>query len=103
MPRVRIRLDSDGLAEVLRSSEVAGEVRRLGSSVATAAGSDGAVSRHGVPVTVAEYVARGGRLRSERPAVAVTLAHAAGVGIEAKYGALSRAAGEVGLTVTGGG
>lgn len=96
-----IRLDTAGLAEVMRSAKVTAEVRSLAGRVASAAESDGSVARNAVPVTVDEYTARGGRLRSERPAFAVTLAHAAGNGIEAKYGVLTRAASSVGLTVKG--
>lgn len=101
--RKNIRLDTKGLAEVMRSSEVVAEVRKLAESVADAASGDSAVLRHEVPVTVEEYTAQGGRLRSPRPAFAVTMKHPGGLGIEAKHGTLSRAAESRGLRVKGGG
>lgn len=97
----RVRLDSDGIGAVLRSSEVSGMVRVLGERVAAAARAEDSVSRHGAEVVVAEYTAQGGRLRSPRPAVAVTVKHPGGLGMEAKYGVLSRAAASAGLRMRG--
>ena len=93
----RVRLDSDGIGEVLRRAEVSAAVRALGQSVAAGARAEESVSRHGAEVVVSEYTAEGGRLRSPRPAVAVTVKHPGGLGMEAKYGVLSRAAAAAGL------
>lgn len=99
----RVRLDSRGLGEVLRSAEVRAELSQLAEGIARNAESSPEATRNTVRVDVQEYTARGGRLRGERVAFAVTLAGAAGLAIEAKHGTLSRAAASQGLTVKGGG
>lgn len=88
----RVKLDHRGIAEVLKSAEVAARLSELATAVEASASADDSVVRHGVPVKVESY-------ETDRAAVAVTLAHAGGLGIEAKHGTLSRAAGDVGLEV----
>lgn len=90
----RIRLDHAGIAEMLKSGPVAAAVADIAEAVAAEARSDAAVARHGVPVKVNHYT-------TDRAASSVTLAHPAGLGIEAKHGTLTRAAGAAGLEVTG--
>lgn len=97
MARSKIRLDSKGIAEVLRSSQVKGEVESLGRKVQAAVGAPTA-SGEPIPVERRSRVADGGRL-SARPAVDVSLAHPAGMAVEAKRGPLVRAAASVGLEV----
>lgn len=92
MARARIRLDHPGMAEMLRSGEVADAVSGLAESVAGHARADAAITRHGADVVVADYT-------TDRAATSVTIAHAAGIGIEAKHGPLTRAAGAAGLQV----
>lgn len=96
MPR-KFKLDSRGIAEVLRSAPVASEIQSLGSSVAS---NVGAPTASGKPVEVRtrSRTAQGGRL-SARPAVDITLAHPAGLAIEAKRGYLVKAAAASGLEV----
>lgn len=90
----RLKLDHKGIGQVLKSAEVAKAIAEVGHDVAARAQTDEAVSRHGAEVKVTPYT-------TDRAAVGVTIAHAAGVGIEAKHGVLSRAAGAEGLEVRG--
>lgn len=89
---MKVRLDSAGIAAMLRSSEVADVVRSAADAVASAAEGDAAVVRNGVPVKVLDGV-------SDRARSVVALAHPAGLGIQAKHGSLSRAVSTAGLTV----
>jgi hypothetical protein len=93
----KIRLDSDGIAEMLRSQRVEAAVESLGRSVESAVGTPTASGRP-INVTTRSRTASGGRL-SARPAVDVTLADPAGLAVEAKRGPLARAAASVGLEV----
>lgn len=94
----KIRLDSAGIGEVLASAAVAAKVSSLGSQVASAVGSPTA-SGEPVPVVTRSRTASGGRLKGSRPAVDITLAHVAGLAIEAKRGYLVKAAASAGLEV----
>lgn len=91
---VKITLDHGGMAEMLKSGPVAGAVRDRAEFTAADARSNGSVQRHGVPVEVRSYT-------TDRAASSVTLAHAAGLPIEAKYGVLTSAAASAGLEVSG--
>jgi hypothetical protein len=93
MPLVtKIYLDTAGVAEVLKSAEVADEIEALAEDIRGIAEEDPSVVAHDVPVEVEPYT-------TDRAAVGVTLQHPAGMGIEAKYGVLASAAGEIGLKV----
>lgn len=98
MPSPKIKLDSAGIAAVLSSGPVAAEIQRLGSAVAAAVGTPTA-SGEPIPVKTRQRTASGGRLRGSRAAVDITLAHVAGMAVEAKRGPLVRAASSVGLEV----
>lgn len=95
----RLRLDSAGIAEVLRSSKVTAAVSGLARGVASNVGTETA-GGDPIPVQVRERVAEGPRL-SARPAFDVTLAHPAGLRVEAKRSTLLRAAQAEGLEVRG--
>lgn len=90
-----VKLDHKGMAEMLKSGEVASVIAATAESVASAARAEEAVERNNVPVETRSYT-------TDRAATAVSLAHPAGVPIEGKYGSLTRAAGSAGLTVSGG-
>lgn len=94
----KIRLDKRGMAQMLNSAPVAAATVGLGRSVA------GAVSAtaDGEPIEVESRtrIAAGGRL-SARTAFDVTLAHPAGLRVEAQRGPLARAAASRGLEVKG--
>lgn len=94
----KVRIDSAGLAEVLASAEVTAAIEALGTAVAAAVGTPTA-SGKAIPVEKRSRTAQGGRLRGVRPAVDITLAHVAGMGVEAKRAPLTRAAASVGLEV----
>lgn len=87
-----IRLDHGGMGEMLKSQPVAAAVRALAEATAAKARAHPSVTRHGVPVEVASYT-------TDRAACAVTLASPAGMPIQARYGALTQAAGAAGLEV----
>jgi hypothetical protein len=86
-----IRLDSGGIGEMLRSDGVRGVIDSLAESVA---GNVNESSSNGdsIPVEVSSYT-------TDRAAAGVTMAHPAGLALEAKYGPLAKAAASVGLEV----
>jgi hypothetical protein len=90
-----LRLDHAGMAQVLNSGGVQGAVRAAASGVAGAARGHHSVVRNTVPVKVVPYMTSG--MRSDRGGQRVSLAHAAGMAIEGKYGVLSSAAAARGL------
>lgn len=88
----RIRLDHAGMAQMLKSDEVASAIGALAEGVASALREDAAVQRHAVPVEVERYT-------TDRAAAAVLLKHPAGLPIQAKHGSVTRAAAATGLEV----
>lgn len=90
----KIRLDHAGIAEVLRSEEVHTVIDGYADRTAGAALMDPATVRIDIDVDVDSYT-------TDRAAASVTLAHPAGVPVEAKYGVLTRAAAAAGLQVHG--
>ena len=95
----KIRLDSGGIADMLRSAPVAAAVASLGAQVAGNVGTPTASGR-AIKVTTRSRTASGGRL-SARPAVDISLADPAGTAVEAKRGPLRQAAAAAGLEVKG--
>lgn len=93
-----VRIHSPGIASVAKSREVAAEVTKLAESVAEnlrrqghmVEGVPGAVS---LPVEVSSYT-------TDRARSSVTIAHPSGKAVQAKHGALTRAAAEAGLEVS---
>lgn len=86
----KLKLDRAGMAAMLKSPPVAAEVKVLASEVA---GRVSFTSHDGpVPVKTSSYT-------TDRAAASVTIEHASGMGAEAKYGTLSKAAASVGLQV----
>lgn len=92
MPRSSLRLDSPGIAEVLKSAEVASAVSAAAHAVASGV-DETARNGEAIPVRVSTYT-------TDRAAAAVTMAHPAGLAKEARYGSLARAAEAAGLEVT---
>jgi hypothetical protein len=88
----KLKLDHPGMKEMLLSAEVAAAIADVAETVASNV-SEYARNGDAIPVDVSAYT-------SDRAAAAVTLAHPAGVGKEAKYGTLSAAAAAAGLEVT---
>lgn len=85
--------DSAGIEAVLMGSAVRAAVRAVADAVAAAAlASCPAPHSDEVEVFVNEYTARGGRMRGNRPAFSVVLAHPGSMGLEGRYGVLRNAA-----------
>lgn len=98
MPSSKLRLDRGGIAETLRSAKVASQVKSLGRSIASSVHLPDINGPQEAEVLVNDRTASGGRI-SARPAVDVTIAHPAGIRVEAKHGVLARAAAANGLQV----
>ncbi|CRK55429.1 hypothetical protein [Alloactinosynnema sp. L-07] len=90
-------IDHAGVAEILRSTEMAAAVRAVAEQVGAAARAQGhrVTSGEPVPVEVFDDPAR------DRTAATVAVRHPAGVGMEARHGLLKRAAASVGVDVEG--
>lgn len=83
----KFNLDREGVKEILNSPEAQAACMELAQQVA------GNVSvKDGVDVIVRPY-------NSDRAGASVFIAHPGGLGLQAKHGALTRAAATVGLTV----
>lgn len=90
----RLRLDHAGIAALLKSAKVAESVHELAEKTATVVRASDPVTRHDLAATIKVE-----RYETDRAAASVTIAHPAGLGIQAKHGTLTSAAGEVGLEV----
>lgn len=88
MSKPMIRLDSAGMEEMLKSAPVAEAVHAAAEAIAAEVRTHPSMVRHELTdeVEVTDYV-------TDRAASAVTVTHPAGVGMQAKHGILSRAAG----------
>lgn len=75
------------------ASKIAESVRSLGIKVGDR---DGGASEYDLPVTVRSYMST---YKTGRAAAAVSIAHPAGLAVEAKHGALRKAAASLGLEV----
>lgn len=95
MARSRITLDHEGLAEILKSDEVAGIVGRAAERTAGKVRSASTIQRHGAEVVVDHYT-------TDRAAASVTIKHPGGRNMEAKYGTLTGGAAAAGLEVSDG-
>lgn len=80
-----IRLDHDGIAEVLKSEGIAQQVHAIAERKAETVRAHRSVRENGVAgsVRVEDYT-------TDRAASAVVIAHAAGLPIQAKYGVLTK-------------
>lgn len=95
MARVSIRLDHEGIAEILKSAGFAEAVADKAAEVEATVAAHGSIRRHRMPVEREAY-------ETDRAAEEVTIAHPGGLGVEGKYGALAWAAAAAGLEVTNG-
>lgn len=85
------QLDHDGISEILNSSEVRAMVSEVTEQIAEKARSQLDTD---IDVGVEMY-------QTDRPVGSVAIKHPGGIGIQLKRGVLTRAAGIVGLTVSG--
>lgn len=86
MARPKFKIDHAGMAEILNSAEVAQAVHAVAEKAAAEARGSATVQRHEAEVVVDDYT-------TDRAASSVTIAHPGGLGMEAKYGVLSRSVG----------
>lgn len=82
---MRVDLNRRALGELIRSAQVRAGLRKVAKPVESAAKDHEAVVRHEAEVYLEDYT-------TDRAVVAVMLDHAFGVGIEGKYGVLTRGA-----------
>lgn len=102
-----VKLNLRGLEEVAKSREVRAAVRDVAEKVAENVESqgikvgdrDGGASEYPLPVKVYDDTTDG--MRVNRAVSRVVLAHAAGLSVQAKHGALSKAASAAGLRLQG--
>lgn len=96
MARLKIKPYRKGIQEAaLNSPEVRAAIDALGAEVAGVVATDSHVVRHGASKTLLRVEEHS--YTTDRAAVAVTLAGPDGLGVEAKYGPLMRAARGLGL------
>lgn len=108
--RNRVKLDLRGLEEVATSAAFHNLMRDVGEAVADnvraqgirVGDKDGGPREVELPVKVYGPDDTHGFRTFDRAGVRVTLAHPAGLAVQAKHGALTRAAGQAGLEVRGG-
>lgn len=102
MARNRVRLNSKGIAAILKSPPIHAAVQAAAEQVAAnvkaqgikVGDRDGGPRERELPVEVTSTT-------TDRAKARVTLAHAAGAAVQAKHGALTKAAREAGLDVRG--
>lgn len=101
MARPKVQLDHGGVAALLKSTAMHELVQDVAEEIAAAVQSQGlrvgAFAGGGDILPVEVSVTTTDRARAN-----VTLAHPAGVAVQAKHGALTRAASAAGVTVKGG-
>lgn len=93
MARV-VRLDRAGMSLMLKSAEVRSEISSIAEAVGNSARANEGVAKHDAEIKVEDYT-------TDRAASAVLIKHPIGMGIQAKYGALTQAASAQGLQVKG--
>lgn len=81
------KADRSGIKELLKSPEIAALINATARRVASSVQADD------LPVEVDQYT-------TDRRAASVTIAHPAGLAMQAKHGALTKAAAAAGLEVT---
>lgn len=89
-----VRLDRVGMSLMLKQREVRNEISALAQAVGSAARMNEGVTKHDAEIKVEDYT-------TDRAASAVLIKHPIGIGIQAKYGALTQAAASQGLQVKG--
>ncbi|MER6665726.1 hypothetical protein ABT256_14380 [Amycolatopsis japonica] len=91
----RITIDYAAVAELLHSAEFEQEVRAVAEKVGEAARASGHVVTSGDPLPIEVY----SDPDTDRVGWSVAIRHPAGLGMEARYGLLKRAAETAGLSV----
>lgn len=96
--RFNIKLDHAGIAEILKSSEMAAAVTEIAENIADNA--RGIMVEH-VPGDIPLPVEVKTRVGPTRVEASVTLAHPSGLAVQAKHGVLTGGAAGAGHEVTG--
>lgn len=97
--RFNIKLDHAGIAEILKSSEMAAAVTDIAEHIAENARG---IMVDGIPGAIPLPVEVVTRETPTRAAARVTLAHPSGMAVQAKHGVLTGGAAGAGVEVTGG-
>jgi hypothetical protein len=92
-----VKLNSGGIAAILKSGEMLALVESAAEEIAANVRSQG-IMVEGVPGDIALPVDVRTRV-GDRAAASVALAHPSGIAVQAKHGALTKAASAAGLTV----
>lgn len=94
MASIDVRLDRGGIRAVLNSGDVGAAINGLAHQIASnvQAANQRVANDDELPVVVDEYT-------TDRTAASVTLAHPAGLAVQAKHGLLTKAAASAGLEV----
>lgn len=105
MARIKVKLESGGLEEVAKSADMHREIDSLAEAVAENVRSQGHMVEGepgdiALPVKVYTDLTTTD-MRENRARAAVSLAHPAGQAVQAKNGALTKAAAQAGLEVKG--
>ena len=100
MARSKVRLDNRGIAGLLKSRELMDATEEAAEAVADNVRAQG-IRVEGVPGDIALPV-RVDMHTTDRAHANVTIAHPAGLAVQAKHGALTKAAGQAGLDVRAG-
>lgn len=87
-----VRLDRVGMSMMLKQAEVRSEITAIAEAVGNSARANEGVAKHEAEIKVEHYT-------TDRAASAVLIKHPIGMGIQAKYGALTQAASAQGLQV----
>ena len=99
MARSKVKLDNRGIGSILKGREVTDAIREAAEAVAENARAqnvqvEGVPGDIELPVTVTMF-------ETDRAHAVVALAHPSGDAVQAKHGALTKAAAEAGLDVNG--
>lgn len=100
--RVRVELNRAGVAEIAKGAEMQALMKSLAEKVADGVRSqgiqvgdhDGGSREVDLPVSVTERI-------TDRAHATVTITHPSGIAVQAKHGALTKAASAAGLQVKG--
>lgn len=87
-----VKIRRAGVVEVLKSAPIRKEISGLAEGIGNAVRADEPILRHQADIKVENYT-------TDRAASAVLIMHPVGMGIQAKYGTLTRAASSAGLQV----
>lgn len=97
---VPIRFDPASLGAVLKGSQMQDAVRHVAEAIAANVDAQGLVAQSGVGNVGPEIKGTVRVSVSDRARATVTIAHPAGIAMQAKHGVLTRAANAAGFEVT---